>query len=297
MRFDLVDLRLFIAVAEAGSISAGAESAHLALASASARIGGMEEALGTPLLTRGRRGVALTAAGSTLLHHARTVTAQVERMRGDLRAFAKGLKGNIRLLSNTAALVDIVPSALRGFLVVHPHVDVDIEEMTSADIVQAVAGKRADLGVIADSADPAGLETILLSADRLVMIAPAGHAFAKKNDIAFADLLDETFVGLRAGALHDHLAGHAARLGRRIDYRVRLQGFDTIGRLVGAGVGIGIIPWAAARTMAGAEVAIVSLSDSWAQRRLMICARRFDDLSAHARALAAEIEHKGRPVT
>src|SRR4029453_5396961 len=70
MRFDLTDLRLFRHVAETGSITHGAERSHLALASASARIRGMEEMLDVPLLQRGRRGVRLTDAGLSLLDHA-----------------------------------------------------------------------------------------------------------------------------------------------------------------------------------------------------------------------------------
>jgi molybdate transport repressor ModE-like protein len=74
LRFDLVDLRLFLHVAEADSITHGAARAGMALASASERIRAMEDALGAPLLERNRRGVRLTPAGSTLVHHARTVT-------------------------------------------------------------------------------------------------------------------------------------------------------------------------------------------------------------------------------
>src|SRR5665647_88255 len=115
MRFDLIDLRLFVEIVQSGSISKGAEAAHMALASASARVNGMEAALGVALLERGRRGVIPTAAGRTLLHHARTVTGQVERMRGELRAFSSGLKSEIKMLSNTAALVELLPAALRVF--------------------------------------------------------------------------------------------------------------------------------------------------------------------------------------
>ena len=81
MRFDLVDMRLLVHVADAHSITHGAERANLALSSASARIRGMEEALGVPLLVRNRGGVSLTPAGQCLLDHARLVLQQVERMR------------------------------------------------------------------------------------------------------------------------------------------------------------------------------------------------------------------------
>jgi molybdate transport repressor ModE-like protein len=78
IRFDLIDLRLFLHVAEAASITHGAARANMALASASERIRAMEEALGAPLLERKRRGIRLTPVGSALVYHARIVTQQLE---------------------------------------------------------------------------------------------------------------------------------------------------------------------------------------------------------------------------
>ena len=89
MRFDLADLSLFRHVVEAGSITHGAERAHLALAAASTRIRNMEEALGVALLTRGRAGVTPTQAGRTLLQHARAILRQAERLHEDLGAYAR----------------------------------------------------------------------------------------------------------------------------------------------------------------------------------------------------------------
>jgi DNA-binding transcriptional LysR family regulator len=297
MRFDLMDLRLFVAIVEAGSISKGAEAAHLALASASARVSGMEATLGLSLLDRGRRGVVPTAAGRALLHHARSIGAAVEQMRGDLRGFAAGLKGEIRMLSNTAGLVALVPMALRSFLAAHPDVDIDIEERTSADIVRAVADGRVEFGVVANTTDLGELATIPLSMDRLVLIVPCAHPLAHRNAIRFAEVVGEPFVGLSAGALHSHLADHAARLGRRINYRVRLRSFDAVARLVEAGVGLGILPMAAAATCAVGGIAIVPLADDWANRKLLICAPDFAALSGHARLFVDHIKKQAEQVT
>src|SRR5436190_22022569 len=101
MRFDLSDLSLFRHVVEGGSITAGAERAHLALAAASTRIRNMEQALGAALLVRSRQGVTPTQAGRTLLQHARAILRQAERLREDLSAYAGGLAGRIPLVSNT----------------------------------------------------------------------------------------------------------------------------------------------------------------------------------------------------
>src|SRR5580658_1250307 len=111
MRVDLTDMRLFRDVAEAGSITAGAQRSHLALAAASTRIRTLETDLGAPLLVRSRSGVALTPAGRALLGHARAMLAGAERLTEDLRAFAGGLAGEVRLLSNTNAMTEFLPEA------------------------------------------------------------------------------------------------------------------------------------------------------------------------------------------
>jgi DNA-binding transcriptional LysR family regulator len=294
MRFDLTDLRLFLHVAEAASITHGADRAGLALASASARIRGMEEALGVALLERGRRGVQPTPAGRALLRHARLVLRQIEHMRGELGEYARGLRGRVRLLSNTAALSEFLPEALAAWLAAHPNVDIDLEERLSDEIVPAVAEGLADAGIVADAVDLAGLETFPFRVDRLVLVAPRDHALAGHRTIAFAEILDREFVGLPPGsALQDYLGRHAARAGRPLRLRVRLGGFDAICRLVEQGVGLGIVPEAAARRCRRSmRIRAVPLSDPWARRQLTICVRRLDDLPPHARQL---IEHLRTP--
>lgn len=289
MRFDLVDLRLFVAVVESGSITRGAEAAHLALASVSARIAGMELALGVPLLERGRRGVVPTAAGWALLHHAKTIAAQVEALRDDLRAFSDGIKGEVRLLSNTAALVDLVPRTLRAFLLAYPGVDVHVEERVSSGIVEAVRGGRATFGVVASTAEAEGLDSRALAADRLTGVAATDHPLAVRGGATFAELLDHPFVGLGAGALHDHLAREAARLGRRVSYRVRLNGFDAVARLVEAGVGVAVLPLAAVERCRTHGLAEVRLLDPWADRRLVVVARDLRALGPHAQLFVEEL--------
>src|SRR3979490_613170 len=127
MRFGLVDLQLFGAVADARSITGGALRAHLALASASARIKGLEAALGTALLKRGRRGIELTAGGESLLDHARIILHHVETMRGDLSAYASGARASVHLLANTSGLSEHLPKALAPFFREPPDIKLHIQ--------------------------------------------------------------------------------------------------------------------------------------------------------------------------
>src|ERR1700748_251860 len=144
MRFDLVDLLLFIAVADSRSITRGADRAHLALASASARIKGLEQAFGVALFKRGRRGVELTSAGESLLDHARIIMRELAAMRGALGAYATGARASVHMLANTSGLSEHLPKALAAFLREYPDIDVDVEERESTDIATAIASGAAD---------------------------------------------------------------------------------------------------------------------------------------------------------
>lgn len=261
--------------------------ANLALPSASGRLRGMEEVAGVSLLDRGRRGVSPTPAGSALAHHARLVLAQIDRMRGELGEFAGGMRGRVRILANTAAMTEFLPEALAPWLAAHPHVDVDLRERQSSDIVAAISGGHADIGIVSDAVDHGALQTLPFAVDRMVVVAPPGSPLAARRQIAFTETLDHGFVGLGAGsALQDYLGGHAARAGRQIAFRIRMRGFDGLCRMVAAGVGIGIVPeTAAARSRRLWDIAAIPLTDGWAARRLLLCLRDPAALAPPARAL------------
>src|SRR4051794_26172341 len=242
MRFDLTDLSLFRHVAEAGSITHGAERAHLALAAASTRIRQMEEALGAALLVRGRAGVTTTQAGRTLLQHARIMLAQAERLREDLGAYAGGLAGQVRVLSNTNA-TEFLPEALSAFLAAHPNVSVDLEERLSDEIVGLIAEGVGDIGIVAGTVDAGKLTTYPFRSDRFVLVVARDHPLAQRPQIAFAEVLDHDFVGLdRASALQRFLASKASLIGRPLRLRVQLRSFDAVCRLVECNVGVGVVP-------------------------------------------------------
>lgn len=294
MHFDLIDLRLFRHVAEAGSITAGAARAGLSLAAASARLRGMEEQAAVALLRRGRRGIDLTPAGSALLRHAQAVAAQMERMRGELGEHARGLKGQVRLLANTAALVEFLPEPLAGFLAAHPQVDIELRERPSAAVAQGVAEGLAELGVAADHADLSGLEAQPFRDDRLVLVAPPGHAVAHqaqagRPSIGLAEALGWEFVGLGAeSALQRHLDGHAARAGGPLRLRIQAPGAEAACRMVALGAGLAIVPEATARRTP-LPLAVLPLAEPWALRRLLLLRRRGTALPVHAARLLAHL--------
>jgi len=296
MRVDLTDLQLFVAVADCGSITQGALRANLALASASARIKGLEAALGVALLTRRRRGVELTAAGESLREHARLIMHNLEIMRGDLAAYSTGVRASVHLLANTSGLTEHLPKALAGFLREHPDISLDVEERESADIAAAIASGVADLGFAAEHALPENFERFRFGEDRLMLVVPRRGEWAARRAIDFLEVADRDFVGLtNSTALQLHIAKHAARLGMRLRVRARMRDFDAICQMVAAGVGIAVVPEAAARRCSQTlPIALVAVRDAWANRRLVICARSFRILPRPAKALVEHLRKAAR---
>lgn len=291
MTFDLIDLRLFVNVVDAGTITAGAAASCVTLASASERIRGMEATLGIPLLLRERRGVSLTPAGHTLLSHAVLVLQQIERMQGELGDHASGLRGHVRIMCNSAAISDWLPDRLANFLCAHPGMSVDLDERSSQGIVEAIRRNACDIGVLGDSVDTTGLQTFFLGTDPLMLLTPRGHEWASRKQINFAEVANCELVGLQAGsALDEHLMGHARRMGVRLRYRIRLRNFEAICRMVGQGVGLGVVPRSAVQRYArSAKAKAISLADTWAGRSLVICVRDVEALPAHAQQLIAQL--------
>lgn len=290
MQLDLIDLRLFLHVTEAGSITHGARRAHLALAAASARIRNLEFVLGVPLFWRERRGIHLTPAGYTLAHHARVVFQQIERLRGEFEEYTGGLRGLVRVFSSTSALSGFLPEALSSFLTAHPGINVDVEERLSYEIIRAVAGGVIDVGIVAGRADIPGLETFSFRTDRLVLVVPKNHPLSRRRRISLVEALDNDFVGLSEGSsMQQFLAQQANQLNRRLKIRVRLPSFDDVCRMVEKRVGLAIVTESAFLRCQGAmELRKLDLTDIWAVRELQICVRSLENLPPAGRLL---VEH------
>ena len=285
MRFDFTDLGLFRHIVEAGSITHGAARSNLALAAASTRIRKMEESFGTELLVRGRQGVVPTQAGRTLL-------AQSERLQEDLTPYARGLAGQVRVLSNTNALTEFLPEVLSSFLTEYPDISVDLEERLSDEIVGLIAEGSADIGIVAGTVDQGGLQTFPFRSDRFVLVVPKDHPLASRARIGFAEVLDYDMVGLdRASAIQRFLADKASRAGRPLRLRVQLRSFDAICRLVECNVGVGIVPETTVeRTVRNMAIKAVRLTDPWALRELTIVVRDIEALPPYARQLVDHLK-------
>ncbi|MEQ5836318.1 LysR family transcriptional regulator [Marinobacter sp. NFXS9] len=286
MKYNLTDLRLFIAVAECRSLTHGAERVFLAPSSASHRIKILEGSLGTSLLQRKARGVQLTRAGEIFLRHARQVFAKLEQMHSDLAPYAEGIQGHVRLWANTHAIHSYLPNDLAAFLSQHPQISVNLEEQTSGDILAGVARGDAEIGIVAEHDDHQDVTLVPYREDRLVLITAQGHTLDDAPALSFEDVLSEPFVMLHAGsAIHTFTMNMASSLGAHLNVRVQVKSFEAVCRMVAAGVGIGLVPREAVKPFGHQPLALIEVKEDWAQRDLKICTNPRVTPSPFARAL------------
>jgi DNA-binding transcriptional LysR family regulator len=287
MQLDLTDLRLFVLTAEEGNLTRAAARQHLSLAAASARIKALEMQTGLGLFYREARGVRLTPPGDAFLHHARGMLRQTEQLRTDLQEYSGGLRGHVRVFANTTAVTDFLPEILPGFLLNNPRVNIDLREKPNPEIARGVLDGSADIGIVAGPVDTLGLQAIHFSTDRLVLVTTRRHRFARRKRIAFAETLDEDAVGMQQGStLQTFLAQITDKLGKPLKLRIQLSSFDAMCRMIGAGVGVGIVPESAARrNQASMKLALIELTDAWSVRERYILVRERETLPAYAQSL------------
>lgn len=292
MHFDLADLRLFIHIAEAPSLTQGARKACLSPAAASARIKALESQLGNRLLYRDNRGVEITPAGQRLLHHARLILRQVEYLKSEFTDYGTDAAGHIRIFANTTAVTELLPQVLAGFLAQRPGVTVDIQEKLNRDIVRGVLDGSSDLGIIAGPVAAKGLQVLHFSTDRLVLAVPQGHPLGEHQRIRLSDTLQYPHIGLHEGStLNSFMREQVEKIGETLPLRIQLSSFEAICRMIEAGVGIGVLPETAARRHSlSMALSIIELDEPWVIRERSMLVRDLEALPGCARALIETLQ-------
>jgi DNA-binding transcriptional LysR family regulator len=287
MNLDPKSLELFAAVVEHGSIARAAEHHHIAAAAVSKRISELEHQLGTTLLARTNKGVQATPAGYALLGHAHRLRRDVEEILVDMRDWADGARGQVRVCANISAITQFLPREIAAFLARYPDVQVHLQERISSTIVKEVLANEADIGIGVVQGTVDGLELYPYRRDELVVITPAKHPLARRRRTAFAETLAFDFVGLHTGSVINlQLARASMDAGQPLRVRIQVTSYDALSRMVEAGLGIGVMPArVAAQYSASLGIRSIALTDAWSHRELSLCVRAYSALSPSARLL------------
>jgi len=287
LRIDPVSLRLFVRLAETGTIAGAAEQENIAAAAVSKRISDLEALLKTPLVIRSNKGVDLTSAGIELLALSRSALHELDEIPAQMENFSSGIKGLVRICTSTSALAQFLPERVNSILGDYPDIRVHFQEEISNLVPRAVLGNAADIGIFTDDASDAGLETYPFHQDRLVLIVPRNHPLSSREAVSFIDTLDYDYVGFSHDNATQTRLMRAAEGGRRhVRVRVRVRTFEALCMMVGSGYCIGILPQDIARRHATTiEYSIIPLTDDWALRQFRIGVRARSALPNAARVM------------
>ncbi len=286
-KLDLTSLRLFVAVCQEQNIARAAEREFIASSAVSRRIAEIETMIGLPVIQRQSRGITVTPVGETVLRYALAIIGNIEQMSAELSRFSSGVKGRVRVVANLSSIVQFLPEDVAAFGRAFPEVSIELEEENSADVLRIVDEHGADFGICNVVAGSEAFEQVPYREDRLAVLVPGGHRYADLSRVSFGQLLDDSFVGLRSeSALTQLLTQQAARAGQHLDVKIRVSSLDALCRMVHAGLGIAIVPEQVGLLYVNAlDVRLLSLTDDWAVRRLVMIFKARDQLTASAAAL------------
>jgi len=291
---DFLTIELIAAAAEEGSISRAAKRTHLALAAASRRISDFEQRLGIRVFERQARGVRVAAAAEPFLLHIQSLLSGFATLSSAVEDVHLGVTDHVRLLANSSVIVGLLPELLARFMAENPHIRVEVEQLSSSEIVRAVMERRGSIGTLWGDVGTRGLVSTPFGEDELVLVVPHGHALAGKRSVRFQETLAYDYVMFEATSpLYLSLAREAGRLGALLKGRIRVRELDAACRMVEAGLGIGVVPRRAAQTFAKAmRIKLVALREPWVRRQFCIVYRSTEELAPVERKFVSFAERE-----
>jgi len=275
MHCSIIDLKLLVAIADAGNMTKGGAACFLAPSTASLRIKHLEEIVGTRLFKREPRGVSPTRAGQIMVDHCRRCLGELEEMQASLIPFSEDVHSQVVIYANSSAIANFLPEDLQSFLKSHPKARITLEEHVSRDVLVAVVEGRADIGILTQADPHPDLAYFPYHEDEIVLLAALSEPWEHGGHVAFLDCLRHPFVSQQNGsAIHSFLLGKASELGKRVDVRIQVAGFSAVASMVRSCAGVAIVPRSTLGAINCDGLRVVELKDAWAKRTLRLCVRK-----------------------
>lgn len=276
MRLETRQLKYFIAVAEELHFGRAAQRLHISQPPLSQQIRQLEDDLGVQLFERTQRMVRLTYAGEVFLAQARAALFKCEEAVDIVRAAARGEAGLLRFGYTAASAYSIIAPLIQAFKARHPRVEVAMQEAVSGDQVRDLAQGRLDVGLVRPLAEWPGLVHELLLEERLIVALPVNHALAQQRSVSLEDLQGQPFIGFGGQGsryFHDMIDGLLRSAGVAPEIVQRATQPHAVVALVGAGLGLAVVPDAAARVHMDRVVYRPLHADALPQPQLHLCWR------------------------
>lgn len=242
---ELRQLRYFVAIAEDLHFGHAAQRLHIAQPALSRQIQALEKELLVQLLFRNRRRVQITPAGQVFLDRARLILARADEAVLAAQRASGGVSGSLNLGFVGSATYDVLPSVLRVFRQVAPHVDLSLSEMTVHTQIEALTEKRIDVGLLRLPSKTEGLVFRTISREPLYAALPKSHPLAHIPALRLSVLAAEPFVlypDYPRPSWTEFVIGVCQQAGFRPIVVQRTVEIQTALSLVAAGIGVSIVP-------------------------------------------------------
>jgi DNA-binding transcriptional LysR family regulator len=289
--FDLVTARLFVAVAEHGSIAEAARHQNIAASAISKRLGELEKHFGVALFRRLPSGVELTEPGTSVLRRFRNLLQEAGALEEELRKGGSVVEGRIRLAATETAMIGFLSTILGEFLSDHPGVRIDLEERMSPDVTRSVQSQLVDIGIFVGGAKIEGLWVRPCFRDQIFLAVSREHPLTESSGVTLSELINHEIIGQDRRAGLQLIERQAALIGRQVVSRITVDGYDTACSLAANKLGVAVVAEASALLFAKSlDLVILPLLEPWARREHKVCVRAPESsLSLASRTLLTHI--------
>lgn len=282
-------LRYFCAVAESGSFTRAAEREQVAQPSLSQQIMKLEEELGVRLFDRLGRTVRLTGFGQVFLPRARAILVELKAAKDEVAEHQSSVSGPVSVGVIPTIAPYFLPLPLALFSRKYPQADINVVEDVTARLMDRLRAGQIDLAILALPMRGHDIETFQLRTEKLFAIVPRAHQLAKKRRVTLKDLRDQPFLLLREDHCFRETAIEVCKRARVSPHIVFESGqFSSILAMVGAGMGISIVPEMAQEQRP--DCSFVVVSDDRATRTIGVATLKGRFLSRVQRAFLAHLQ-------
>jgi len=284
---ELYQLTYFLEVARQKNFTRAAERLNLAQPALSQQMKNLEAELGTPLFVRGRRETLLTAAGQALLPRAEALLSQAEAAKQTVAEVANLRGGRLMIATIPSVSACWLPPVIRQFRRAHPKVELVLMEESSGGVGELVESGRAELGLLQLPVNGEMFDVRELAREPFVLLVATTHPAARQKSICLASLASESFIFYK-GRARDTALSACREAGFEPRVACESGELETVRALVGAGLGLAIVPELAARA-AQKGLTVVHLREPRLERALGLITRRNHSWSVAAGKFVSEL--------
>lgn len=276
---ELMQLEMFVAVVEEGSVRDAADRVFRTQPAVSIAVSKLEREFEAPLFDRSKRHeYRLTQAGEALYEHAKRMLSlrkETVSVLGDIRNLRLG---RLRIGANESISLHLLPKVAQSFLAQYPGIHMEVKCERSKSLLEDLKDRKLDLALLSFRPDGNELDSKLVMQDELVLIASPAHAFATKGRVSLRDLSEESLMVMdvsEPSPWHRKITEAFAQLKTPLNLTVENAPIEMIKKMVAVGVGVGFVPLMSVREeQQDGTLAVVDVDDFHLERSVWVVRRR-----------------------